>query len=151
MQTMPIDPLTQSAIVTALATALATGAAFAGTETAKLVIKDAYAKVKSYLGRKEPALDLSALEAAPDSAAARAALGAQLAHSAVLQDPQVYILIDKLLLAVQQNAPDAAVDIGAMRRSLVTIGNVNVEGGTGLRTGDIEDSTFTIGDITSKK
>lgn len=149
---MPIDPATQTAIVTALAT----GAAFAGTETAKLVIKDAYAKVKSYLGRKEPALDLSALEAAPDSDAARAALDAQLAHSAVLQDPQVYILIDKLLLAVQQNQPEAAqtigVDIGELRDVMARFAEVSAaEGTTGVRIDKAEGGTLDFGTVTTSK
>jgi hypothetical protein len=145
---MPIDPATQQAIVEALVA----GATFVGVETAKQVVKDAYGAVKSYFKKRAPGVDLTALEAAPDSVAAQAVVGEALANTTVAQDPQLFVLIDKMLLAVQQNPlenqPTIGVDIGSLRNSIARFGNIGLQkGGTAVHIGEVEGGSVEFGDV----
>jgi hypothetical protein len=136
-----MDPVTAS--LTAIASAIAAGAAASMKDTASAVVKDAYAGIKALIVRKYGSVDLAAVEKKPDSEAKRESLEEDLADAGAEGDDELARLARALVEAVERNAPEAAaavgVDLEKVKAGFLRVGSVDAEG-TGVKVRDAEFS-----------
>jgi hypothetical protein len=102
--------------VTLIVTAVALGASAGLTDTASTAIRDAYTGLKALLTRRR--VDVSGVEARPESAAQQAALTETLAGNDVATDDEVLSAAQELIDAVAAEAPEAARVMGIALRDV---------------------------------
>jgi membrane-bound ClpP family serine protease len=142
--------------VSALVAAIVAGATAAATDVATSTIKDAYQGLKSLIAtkfRRKAAVEM--IEEAPDSLAAKDALGAALQEVKADKDPEVLKLAESLTAALKALGPDqlqrAKIKIGdvdgarnAIVKNLSALGDITV-GNMTARSGDAVVSNLTAG------
>ena len=103
-----MDPLT------AIITAIATGAAEALGATTKQIIQDLYASLKKHIQEKHPQANssLDALEKKPESASKRTSLQEDLQETDAAKDSELLKLAQALLTAIEEHAPQSAQAVG---------------------------------------
>lgn len=145
--------------ITAITTAIVTGAASALSETATQAVRDGYTGLKSLLARKFGSAPVKVIEAVetveekPASQARQAVLGEELADAGADADQELLAAAQALLELIEKQAPEAAaavgVDIEKIRAANVTIENVRASG-AGVKARDVEATgDFTIKDVTA--
>ena len=124
--------------VSAIAGAIAAGAAVAATEVASLAVKDAYAGIKELIVTKfKRKSALAAIEETPTSPAAREGLTATLKEVGAGEDHQLLMLADKLTAALEalgsENLAPSSVELGDLRgyrnaivRGISATGNIKI-------------------------
>jgi hypothetical protein len=127
-----MEPITTTAIVTALAT----GAAAAAKDTATAAVKDAYAALKALIQREYGTVDVTPIEKKPDSAPKRSSLAEDLAEAGAEDDAELKELARTLVAALERDAPQAApalgVDLKDVKAAFLRVGSVESEG-TGVK------------------
>lgn len=98
-----VDP-----ILSTIGMALATGAAASLKETAGTVVYDCYAGLKAYLGRRYAHVDVTPLEAAPQSRARRSVVEEDLNDAGAKNDHELLDLARRLLDAIAAHSPASA-------------------------------------------
>ena len=116
--------------VTAIVTALATGAAAGLKPTAEKIIKDAYEGIKALIKRKLDVPVVEVLEADPKSEAAKALVSEQLKKSGIAEDNEILKQSQALLELIKKHAPSVPETIG-------------------VKFGDVDAASLTLGDIIS--
>lgn len=116
--------------VTAIVTALATGAAAGLKPTAEKIIKDAYEGIKTLIKRKRDVPVVEVLEADPKSEAAKALVSEQLKKSGIAEDCEILKQSQTLLELIKKHAPSVPETIG-------------------VKFGDVDAASLTLGDIIS--
>lgn len=122
--------------IIAITSAIATGAAAAGKDTAATVIKDAYAGLKALIQRKYKSVDVTAVEKKPDSEPKRESLQEDLADAGAAGDTELVEAARALTDALKQHAPEAGraigVDLEKIEAAFLRIASVDAEG-TGVK------------------
>lgn len=98
--------------ITAIATAIALGAAAGLQGTAEQAVRDAYTGLKALIQRRYAAVDLTQLEKAPSSDARQAVLREELAEAGADKDEEVLRGVRALMEIVSARHPEAAEAIG---------------------------------------
>jgi hypothetical protein len=139
--------------ITIIVSALVAGASAGLTDTVSGAIKDAYGGLKSLLVKRFPGLDVSAVERMPASTVKQASLkeDVSLMGGVADTDSELLAAAERLIKAVEDNAPEAAaavgIDLKDVQAAALKIKSVR-SSGTGVRvergkfSGDIE-----IGDV----
>ncbi len=83
-------------VVAPLVAALAAGAAAGLKDDAAQAVRDAYSRIKSFLGRKYPTVDMHPIETKPASSAKQASLAEDLVDSGADRDPELLALVEAL-------------------------------------------------------
>ncbi|MEW5930364.1 MAG: hypothetical protein AB1941_23125 [Gemmatimonadota bacterium] len=134
-----MEPITTTAVVTALAT----GAAAAAKDTAATAVKDAYAGLKVLIQRKYSGVDVTPVEKKPDSEAKRQSVAEDLADAGAENDTELKELARALVAALERDAPEAApaigVDLKEVKAAFLRVGSVE-SAGTGIKVRDSEFS-----------
>lgn len=100
--------------ISAIVTALVSGAAAGLKPTAEKVIKDAYEGIKALIKRKMNAPVIEVLEADPSSEAAKNLLNEQLKKTGADEDEELLKQASQLLELIKQHAPDMPNVTGAI-------------------------------------
>ena len=151
--------------ITAIITAIATGAAAAVNPTAQQAVQDLYAGVKKLIQDKyrHANASLAALEKKPESASKRASLQEDLQDSGAANDAELLQQSQALLKAIEDHAPQIAQAIGIkledVKAANVRLQEIIVSGGqaAGVHikhsefTGDIDISKVIVEAIPGKK
>lgn len=115
------------------------GASAALKDVASQAVKDAYAGLKSLLARRK--VDVSGVEAKPESSLQREALKETLSDAPGVVDDEVLAAARAVAEAVAEHAPDAAavvgVDLRRVKAGFVEIRKVE-SSGTGVRGEDLD-------------
>jgi len=98
--------------ISAIAAALALGAAAAAKDIGGQVVRDAYAGLKAFIASRYPRVGLDQLEQAPESKARRAVVEEDLQAANAAADTQLAGLAAKLAELIRAQAPAAAAAIG---------------------------------------
>jgi hypothetical protein len=119
--------------ITAVATALALGAAAGLTDTAKQAVKDGYLALKTLITSRFPSMGPSVdqLENAPGSGARRAVVEEDLASFDACADAAVLARAGELLSLVRRESPEAAAAVGVSLKDIE---------GAALRISDVRSS-----------
>ncbi len=116
--------------ISAIVTALLTGAAAGIKPTSEKLVKDAYEGIKVLIKRKLNSPVVEVLEADPSSETAKNLLSEQLKKAGAAEDEELLKQARALLELIKQHAPQASEVIG-------------------VKLGDIEAASLTLGDIIS--
>lgn len=132
--------------VSIIVSALAAGALAGLKPTAEAVVKDGYAGLKALLRRKYGSVDVTPIEAKPESQAKRDSVAEDLKDAGAERDAELLEAARALLEAIQSRAPETGaaigVDLEKVTAAALRIREVDAEG-TGVR---VRDSNFA-GDI----
>lgn len=109
--------------ITLIVTALVVGAAAGLSDTAAQAVKDAYAGLKSLIGRRYAAVDLVPLEEQPAALDARAAVAEQLAAGGAAADAELQAQAATLARLLAEHAPGAAPGVGIALADLEIAGS----------------------------
>ncbi|WP_280395192.1 hypothetical protein [Nocardia brasiliensis] len=104
--------------MTMVAAALAAGSAAGLTSTAERAVGEAYQALKGLVASRYRSVDVAALEQQPESTARRAALAEELAQAGASDDADLHAEAGRLLLVVQQRAPQVAAAVGVRLREV---------------------------------
>jgi hypothetical protein len=127
--------------VTIIVTALATGAAAAAKSTVETAVKDAYAAFKALVRRKYGAVDVTPIEAKPESEARRSVVAEDLQGAGAERDAELLQAAQALIELIRSRAPETGpaigVDLERVSASALRIREVESEG-TGVRVRDAQ-------------
>ena len=104
--------------ITVIVSALAAGAAAGLKPMAEGVIKDAYSAIKSFIKKKYDKVDLTPLEAKPESETKRASLAEDLTDAGAANDLELLDQAKQVIDAVKQYDPESASAIGIVLREV---------------------------------
>lgn len=141
--------------ITIIVTALAAGAAAGLKPTAEKVVKDAYAGIKALIQRKYARVNLSPLEAKPESEAKRASVQEDLADAGADGDQELLAQAKVLIDVVEQHDRAAAraigVDLEEVKAEFLRVQKVTAEGtGVKVRRGEFTGG-IDIGEVEAGK
>jgi hypothetical protein len=129
--------------VSMIAAAIAMGAAAGLKDTASQAVCDAYAGLKALIKRHYAHIDVTPVEAKPESTAKRASLAEDLASAGAGENPEILEGARALVEAVKASDPQAALNIGVDLDN-VSAASVSIRG---VKAGDVgvraRDSTIT--------
>lgn len=128
-----MDP---SVVAAAVAAAVSTGALTGLTDSAKQAVADAYTTLKGVLTRKYSTVDVTMVEARPESLARQDVLVAELVEAGVDSDGELQSAADHVLRLVHEHAPQAAELVGVkltrVRAGELEITNIRAKGAFGI-------------------
>jgi len=112
--------------MTAIISAIIAGATSALKPTAEQAVKDAYQGLKALINYKWEKLDISTIEAKPDSDARKAVLQEDLVDVGAQNDQELLSAAQNLLSVLSQKDPDALLSIGVKLENIDVKGNVRI-------------------------
>lgn len=104
--------------ITVIVSALAAGAAAGLKPMAEGAIKDAYNAIKSFITKKYEKVDLTPLEAKPESENKRASLAEDLTDAGAANDVELLDQAKQVIDAVAKHDPESASAIGIILREV---------------------------------
>lgn len=124
-------------VVDSMIAALAAGAAAGLTGVATQAVKDAYSGLKAALSARFPQLGIhiEALEARPDSQSTQSSLAEELVEAGAEHDPELLERARVLLLAIEREAPEAAVRAGVDLEKVRAGGTLDIKDAQGGEVG----------------
>jgi hypothetical protein len=148
-EVMRMEPIT-----TAIVTALSTGAAFVGKETATAAVKDAYGSFKAWIQRHYTGVSIDQLEQQPASKALQDVVGEDLERVNASEDPEIVRRARELVDLIEKEGPDAARAVGIDIRTLQNAKTefeevVARKGATGVKIDTVTGGELKFGKVTA--